>query len=97
MPADLQAAFDRFEQGDHEGALPTLAKYAEAGRPAAQSALGLLYATGRAVERDPVLAVDLFRQSALQEDPNGQFYLGFAYLAGAGVKTDQNEALAWFI
>lgn len=76
------------------GALMTLAKE---GVAAGQRMLGLQYARGEGVEREPEKAVELFRAAADQMDAEAQYYLGYAYLDGMGVEADQVAALAWFM
>ena len=49
------------------------------------------YATG-----DYAKAVTEFRELAEQGNPDGQYFLGFLYRNGFGVKRDQAEALKWF-
>lgn len=45
---------------------------------------------------DYVVAVEAWRQLALEGDPEAQFHLGQAYRLGRGVKTDLNTALDWY-
>ncbi|MCO4091924.1 MAG: sel1 repeat family protein [Sphingorhabdus sp.] len=45
---------------------------------------------------DYVVAVEEWRQPALEGDAEAQFHLGQAYRLGRGVKTDLNTALDWY-
>jgi len=49
------------------------------------------YSTG-----DYAKALGEFRSLADQGNPDGQYFLGFMYHNGFGVKRDQTEALNWF-
>ena len=56
--------------------------------PAALVALGRLYAGGHGIEKNPILAVELFTKAADLEFLPAQFHLGYAYLMGEGVAKD---------
>ena len=44
---------------------------------------------------DPAQAAELWRQAASAGDPYGEYYLGTAYLSGAGVQKDPVQGRAW--
>ncbi len=60
--------------------------------PAALVALGRLHAAGEGIEKDAVLAFELFSQAANLEYPPGQFHLGYAYLLGEGIEKNLVKA-----
>ena len=66
------------------------------GVPAAQNNLGLMYAQGRGVARDPTRAADFWRQAGESEHPIAQFNLGLAYFRGEGVAENKAAAEVWF-
>jgi TPR repeat protein len=62
----------------------------------AQFNLGLMYANGEGVPRDPDKGVELFRKSADQGNVDAQNNLGVMYYAGEGVPRDEAKAKEWF-
>jgi TPR repeat protein len=71
-------------------------KAATQGVAAAQNNLGLMYAQGRGVPRDPARAAELWQAAARQTHPIAQFNLGLAFFRGEGVAEDKTEAERWF-
>jgi TPR repeat protein len=63
---------------------------------AAQNNLGLMFAQGRGVPRDPARAAQLWSRSANANNPMAQYNLGLAYFRGDGIGQDQIEAAVWF-
>ena len=61
-----------------------------------QNNLGVMYESGRGVERDDAEAVRWYRCAAEQEDALGQTDLGVMYENGRGVERDDAEAVRWF-
>ena len=59
-------------------------------------AIALQYLQGRDVDRDPVQAVKLYTQAALQGDAAAQAALGQFYERGIGVSKDIVTAFAWY-
>ena len=74
-------------------ALPHLTKAADADYAPAQDALGVLFATGRGVVKDPKRAFDLFSKAAAAGLPSGINNLGSVYANGLYVKEDDAKAL----
>jgi Sel1 repeat len=60
-----------------------------------QLTLGIDYATGRCLKRDPVQAVYWFRKAAERGYALAQYRLGQAFDEGSGVPQDYAEAAAW--
>ena len=59
--------------------------------------LGVLYAQGLGVGRDPGKAAGLYLQSAETGYALAQFNLGMAYLTGEGVSQDYRQAALWWV
>ena len=51
---------------------------------------------GEGVQQSYQEAVTLFRQSAMQGNPDAQYNLAVAYAFGEGVNQDFNEAVTWY-
>ena len=69
---------------------------AEQGHAAAQSMLGVVYATGRGVPQDYVEAVKWTRLAAEQGSAPAQYNLGLMYAKGHGVPKDYVMAYKWW-
>lgn len=75
--------------------LEDLTAEADKGNTAAQVLLGLRYTSGPT--QDMEKAVGLFKAAADKKDADGEYYMGVAYLNGAGgVPKDDAQAAAWF-
>jgi hypothetical protein len=69
--------------------------YARAGDPSALFNLGLVYARGEGVEKDPAKAFAYFKAAADKGFPEAQYNLGICYYNGAGVAKDEKAAVRW--
>ena len=94
--ADLQDGVAAYRAGDFKRAYREFSKLAESGDSRGQFNLGILYLTGRGVERDIAAAVEWHRKAAEQELAAAQHGLGVFYYQGMGVNQDFAEALKWF-
>ena len=65
---------------------------AENGDAIAQNILGVMYADGNGVSKDPTEAVKWFRKAADQGNANGQVNLGVMYANGTGIVKDTVKA-----
>jgi TPR repeat protein len=77
-----------------------LLKLAQQGNPAAQNALGLLYAEGddkRSIKQDEDEAAGWFTKAAENGSVPAQYKLGLLYWGGHGVPKDQNKAYFWAV
>jgi len=74
----------------------TLAEAAEWGDAEAQYNLGVAYADGVGVAKDPTEGLKWIRKSAEQGIGRAQLSLGVAYWYGSGVPEDPVEAVKWF-
>jgi hypothetical protein len=57
--------------------------------------LGVAYAWGLGVHRDPVFAAQLFREAAQKGSGLGACYMGLVYYFGMGVPKDESQAKYW--
>lgn len=67
----------------------------ELSSPDAQFALGLMYANGKGVARDPNTAAQWFLKAARQNHREAQYRIGEMYKEGIGVKTNLKQAKTW--
>jgi len=74
----------------------TVRQRAEAGEPAAQFDLGLMYATGAGVDQDDAAAASWYRKAADRNFAAAQVNLGAAYHDGRGVPRDAAAAITWY-
>lgn len=81
---------------DLESAAGWFYRAAEQGHAGAQFNLGLLYAEGHGVPRDPAKAVEWFAKAAEQGNVDAQNNLGVMYLIGEGVPKAMNKAIELF-
>ena len=81
--AQFQLAQVLLENNDVEASYPYLKSSADLHYPKAQSLLGIWYMKGTHVEKNPALAVSLWKK-AEEEDPAAAYYLALAYMEGKG-------------
>lgn len=81
---------------DLESAAAWFYRAAEQGHAAAQFNLGLMYAEGQSVPKDPAKAVELFTKAAEQGNVDAQNNLGVMYFVGEGITRDVEKAKHWF-
>jgi len=84
------------KRGDFGEARAVWTALAEAGDPASQYNLAMLYARGDGVEADLAAAARWFRKAAEQGQVEAQARLGGMYAHGLGVEQDYAEAARWF-
>ena len=70
---------------------------ADQGYAAAEFNVGLLYATGKGVEKNEAEAAKWYRKAADQGSAVAQYHLGTFYLMGIGVQEDREHAFQWFM
>ena len=93
VDAELQAGDDAYVSNDIVGAMGHYEKAAGAGSPLGQAKLAGIYDWSEQNEE----AVALYRASAEQGHPAGQFGLGEMYAKGEGVERDLDAAVEWFM
>ncbi|MCJ0762458.1 caspase family protein [Variovorax terrae] len=76
--------------------LEWLGKAAATGDARALYRMGLRLREGQGVEKDLPKSFEMFRRSAGQEFPAGQYMLGWSYFKGLGVAQDEEKAAAEF-
>ena len=69
---------------------------ADAGNAGAQFNLGLMYANGLGVAKDPVEAAKWWRLAADQNYTKAQLNIGTLYATGQGVPENKVHAYLWF-
>ena len=73
---------------------------ARQGNPAAENALGLLYAQGddqQSIQQNDTEAADWFTKAAEHGNVAAQYKLGLLYWGGHGVPKDSNKAYFWIV
>ena len=58
--------------------------------------LGVMYMNGEGVAANPVVAANLFKQSAEKGNPSGMFYYAVTLWDGTGVRKDHKAATSWY-
>ncbi len=94
--ADYDEAKAAYDARDFDKAFDGFTQAAEEGHMMAQYYLGVMYATGRTVERDDVSAYKWFMQAALQGHPIAQGNIGTMKLNARGTEEDVKGAHFWF-
>lgn len=90
---DGNAAYDRM---DYAAALRLWRPLADEGNVFAQTAMGMMYQTGKGVPQDLTEALRWYRLAAYQGDANAQFNLGVMYSNGQDVAQNYKEAMKWY-
>ena len=85
-------------QGTHEQAVALFRQAASQKSAGATASLGVMYATGRGVERDYDAAMRYYQAAARMGSAHGIEGIGVLYANGQGVERNLNEALAhWMV
>jgi uncharacterized protein len=85
-----------FRGGDYTAAYEEWLGWAGNGNAKAQWAVGILYASGLGVQRDPQKAAEWYRKAAEQGLPVAEYELAAMYSSGDGVSQDHSEAAKWY-
>jgi len=85
-----------YQEKDYLKAIQLWRPLAQAGDPAAQYRLGVMYAEGRGVAANDAEAALWFERAAEQGEPMAQYNLGASYAEGTGVRKDLAIAAKWF-
>ena len=94
--ADINAGLAAYHDGDYETALENFLPEAENGNLQAQTALGIMYQSGRGVKRDLVKAKQWYEKAVEKGDPIAQNNLGYMYWKGQGVSRNTTHAAKLF-
>lgn len=95
--ADIEDGRDLMEEGRFEEALAAFWPAARSGNADAEELIGVMYAMGLGVERDPVRAFDWYLRSAMKGHPGAQSGVGWYYEVGLGMPApDLIRAYMWY-
>ena len=95
--ADVEVARDLMEAGRFEEARAALRPAARSGNADAEELIGVMYAMGLGVERDPMRAFDWYLRSAMKAHPGAQSGVGWYYEVGVGMPApDLVRAYLWY-
>ncbi len=100
MPAraEIEEARDLMEAGRFEEAREALWPAARSGNADAEELIGVMYALGLGVEKDPVRAFDWYLRSAMKGHPGAQSGVGWYYEEGIGMPApDLVRAYMWYV
>ncbi|WP_298436163.1 tetratricopeptide repeat protein [uncultured Jannaschia sp.] len=96
--ADIEEARDLMEAGRFAEARAALWPAARSGNADAEELIGVMYALGLGVERDPVRAFDWYLRSAMKGHPGAQSGVGWYYEVGLGMPApDLVRAYLWYV
>ncbi len=92
----FEAGFSAYAAGDYATAFAEWEPLARAGDAEAEHGLGLLYQSGRGVERNLVRAAAWFRRAASSGMARAQAELGDMYARGDGMARNMTWAVNWW-
>ncbi len=97
VQAEIEQARDLMEEGRFEEAMEAFLPAARAGNADAEELIGVMYALGLGVERDPERAFEWYLRSSLKGHPGAQSGLGWYYELGLGMPApDLVRAYLWY-
>ncbi|MGR3512166.1 MAG: tetratricopeptide repeat protein [Paracoccaceae bacterium] len=95
--AEIEEARDLMEAGQFEAAREALLPAARSGNADAEELIGVMYALGLGVEKDPERAFEWYLRSSLKGHPGAQSGLGWYYELGLGMPApDLVRAYLWY-
>lgn len=95
--AEIEEARDLMEAGRFEEAREALLPAARSGNADAEELIGVMYALGLGVEKDPERAFEWYLRSSLKGHPGAQSGLGWYYELGLGMPApDLVRAYLWY-
>ncbi|WP_371156503.1 tetratricopeptide repeat protein [Jannaschia sp. 2305UL9-9] len=95
--ADIEDGRDLMEAGRFAEALEAFWPAARSGNADAEELIGVMYALGLGVERDPIRAFDWYLRSAMKGHPGAQSGVGWYYEVGIGMPApDLIRAYMWY-
>lgn len=96
--AEIEEARDLMEAGEFEKAYELMWPAARSGNADAEELIGVMYALGLGVERDPIRAFDWYLRSAMKGHPGAQSGVGWYYEVGIGMPApDLIRAYMWYV
>lgn len=95
--AEIEEARDLMEAGRFEEARVALLPAARSGNADAEELIGVMYALGLGVERDPERAFEWYLRSSMKGHPGAQSGVGWYYEVGLGMPApDLVRAYMWY-
>lgn len=95
--ADIEAARDLMEAGRFAEAREALLPFARSGNADAEELIGVMYALGLGVEKDPERAFEWYLRSSMKGHPGAQSGIGWYYELGIGMPApDLVRAYLWY-
>ena len=94
--ADLEKARDLMEANKFVEAREALWPAARSGNAEAEELIGVMYALGLGVEKDPVRAFEWYLRASMKGHPGAQSGIGWYYEVGIGTEIDLTRAYMWY-
>lgn len=95
--AEIEHARDLMEEGKFKEAYTELWPAARSGNADAEELIGVMYALGLGVEKDPERAFEWYLRSSLKGHPGAQSGIGWYYEVGIGMPApDLVRAYMWY-
>ena len=94
--AQVDLAYEYYEQGNHAKAFEWFTKAANQGYADAQFNMGVMYEFGKGVHQDYQKAIEWITKAAGQGYAAAQYNLGLMYYSGEGERQDYHKAVEWF-
>ena len=91
----IEDGYNAFNQKDFQTAARNFQPLLANNNPIAQFFIGYMAREGMGVEKNPALALDLLRKSAIQNYAGAQYQLGVMYRTGTIVEKNDAEAVKW--
>jgi TPR repeat protein len=94
--ADIEKGRDQMEANNFEAAFAELWPAARSGNADAEELIGVMYALGLGVEKDPVRAFEWYLRASMKGHPGAQSGLGWYFEVGIGTQIDLVRAYMWY-
>ena len=95
--ADIEAARDLMEDGKFAEAHAALLPFARSGNADAEELIGVMYALGLGVAKDPERAFEWYLRASMKGHPGAQSGIGWYYELGIGMPApDLVRAYLWY-
>ena len=94
--ADLEKARDLMEANKFEEARTALWPAARSGNAEAEELIGVMYALGLGVDKDPIRAFEWYLRASMKGHPGAQSGIGWYYEVGIGTGIDLTRAYMWY-
>ncbi|NNE80566.1 MAG: sel1 repeat family protein [Silicimonas sp.] len=95
--AEIEGARDLMEAGRFKEAREALLPFARSGNADAEELIGVMYALGLGVEKDPERAFEWYLRASMKGHPGAQSGVGWYYEFGLGMPApDPVRAYLWY-